>query len=93
MADMPVLYHKHSDCTDVADFGEGRCLVGGHLTATRRDAFTRAGGQPIRELPHLKHGQRVKIGGLIVARHERGALVRPQQRVFVFWQSKIPTAW
>jgi len=40
----------------------------GHLTATRRDAFTRAGAQPIRELPHLKHGQKVKIGGLIVAR-------------------------
>jgi error-prone DNA polymerase len=40
----------------------------GHLTATRQDAFTRAGAQPIRELPHLKHGQKVKIGGLIVAR-------------------------
>ena len=40
----------------------------GHLTTTRRDAFTRAGAQPIRELPHLKHGQKVKIGGLIVAR-------------------------
>ena len=40
----------------------------GHLTATRRDAFTRAGAQPIRELPHLKHGQKVKVGGLIVAR-------------------------
>lgn len=39
-----------------------------HLTATRRDAFTRAGARPIRELPHLKHGQKVKIGGLIVAR-------------------------
>ena len=39
----------------------------GHLTTTRRDAFTRAGAQPIRELPHLKHGQKAKIGGLIVA--------------------------
>ena len=39
-----------------------------HLTATRRDAFSRAGARPIRELPHLKHGQNVKIGGLIVAR-------------------------
>jgi DNA polymerase III alpha subunit len=39
----------------------------GHLTATRWDAFTRAGAQPIRELPHLKHGQKVKTG-LIVAR-------------------------
>jgi error-prone DNA polymerase len=40
----------------------------GHLTATRRDAFTRAGAQPIRELLHLRHGQKIKIGGLIVAR-------------------------
>ena len=40
----------------------------GHLTATRRDAFTRAGAQPIRELPHFQHGQKVKIGGLIVVR-------------------------
>jgi error-prone DNA polymerase len=40
----------------------------GHLTTTRRDAFTRAGAQPIRELPRLKHGQKIKIGGLIVAR-------------------------
>ncbi len=40
----------------------------GHLTATRRDAFTRAGAQPIRQLPHFQHGQKVKIGGLIVAR-------------------------
>jgi len=40
----------------------------GHLTTTRRDAFTRAGAQSIRELPRLQHGQKVKIGGLIVAR-------------------------
>jgi error-prone DNA polymerase len=31
----------------------------GHLTATRWDAFTRAGAQSIRELPRLKHGQKV----------------------------------
>ncbi len=65
----------------------------GHLTATRRDAFTRAGAQPIRELPHLKHGQKVKIGDLIVARHERSALVRLRRRAFAFWPSKIPMAW
>jgi DNA polymerase III alpha subunit len=40
----------------------------GYVTATRRDAFTRAGAQPILDLPHLKHGQKIKIGGLIVAR-------------------------
>jgi error-prone DNA polymerase len=39
-----------------------------HLTELRRDVFTRAGATPINELPRLKHGQRVKIGGLIVAR-------------------------
>jgi error-prone DNA polymerase len=39
-----------------------------HLTELRRDVFTKAGATPISELPRLKHGQRVKIGGLIVAR-------------------------
>ena len=39
-----------------------------HLTELRRDAFTKAGATPISELPRLKHGQRVKIGGLVVAR-------------------------
>ncbi len=58
----------------------------GHLTTTRRDAFTRAGAQPIRDLPHFQHGQKVKIGGLIVARHERGALVRQRPKVSAFWQ-------
>jgi error-prone DNA polymerase len=38
----------------------------GHLTELRRDAFTRAGARSISELSHLKHGQRVKVGGLIV---------------------------
>jgi error-prone DNA polymerase len=33
----------------------------------RRDAFTRAGARPIKDLAQLKHGQAVKIGGLIVA--------------------------
>ena len=39
-----------------------------HLTELRRDAFTKAGATPINELPHLRHGQRVKVGGVIVAR-------------------------
>jgi hypothetical protein len=39
-----------------------------HLTEVRRDVFTKAGATPISELPHLKHGQRVQIGGPIVAR-------------------------
>jgi error-prone DNA polymerase len=38
-----------------------------HLTTLRRDAFTRAGARSIRDLQQLKHGQAVKIGGLIVA--------------------------
>lgn len=40
----------------------------GHLSSVRRDAFTRAGARPIGELPRLKHGQRVVIGGILVAR-------------------------
>ena len=42
----------------------------GHLTALRRDAFTRAGVRPIGELSEMKHGQRVRIGGLVVARQK-----------------------
>jgi error-prone DNA polymerase len=42
----------------------------GHLTALRRDAFTRAGARPIGELSEMKHGQRVRIGGLVVARQK-----------------------
>jgi len=40
----------------------------GHLTELRRDAFTKAGAISISELSKLKHGQAVKVGGLIVAR-------------------------
>jgi len=40
----------------------------GHLTELRRDAFTKVGAISVSELPRLKHGQAVKIGGLIVAR-------------------------
>jgi error-prone DNA polymerase len=39
----------------------------GHLTSLRRDAFTRAGARSIKDLPDLKNGQRVKIGGVVVA--------------------------
>lgn len=39
-----------------------------HLTTLRRDAFTRAGARPSRELRRMKHGQPVTIGGAIVAR-------------------------
>ena len=42
----------------------------GHLTALRRDAFTRAGTRPIGDLSEMKHGQRVRIGGLVVARQK-----------------------
>jgi error-prone DNA polymerase len=38
----------------------------GHLTELRRDAFTRAGARSIGELSQLKHGQKVRVGGLIV---------------------------
>jgi hypothetical protein len=34
----------------------------------RHDALTKASATPINELPRLKQGQRIKIGGLIVAR-------------------------
>jgi error-prone DNA polymerase len=39
-----------------------------HLSTLRRDAFTRAGARPSRELRRMKHGQPVTIGGVIVAR-------------------------
>lgn len=42
----------------------------GHLTALRRDAFTRAGARPTSDLSEMKHGQRVRIGGLVVARQK-----------------------
>jgi error-prone DNA polymerase len=44
--------------------------VDGHLTALRRDAFTRAGVRPIGELSEMKHGRRVRIGGMVVARQK-----------------------
>lgn len=40
----------------------------GHLTETRRDVFTRAGCCPIDQLRQLRHGQKVKVGGLVVSR-------------------------
>jgi error-prone DNA polymerase len=62
-----------------------RASLEGHLTATRRDAFTRAGAQPIRELSHFQHGQKVKIGGLIVARQHP-----PTAKGFCFLAVKDP---
>lgn len=41
--------------------------LGAHLTELRRDVFTKAGATPIKDLAQLKYGQRVKIGGLLVA--------------------------
>lgn len=41
--------------------------IEGHLTTLRRDVFTQAGARSIGELSRLKHGQVVRIGGLIVA--------------------------
>jgi hypothetical protein len=63
-----------------------RASLAGHVITTRRDAFTRAGAQPIRGLPHFQHGQKVKIGGQIVARHERSALARRRRKVSAFLQ-------
>jgi len=62
-----------------------RASLEGHLTATRRDAFTRTGAQPIRELPHLKHGQKIKIDGLIVARQHP-----PTAKGFCFLADEVP---
>jgi error-prone DNA polymerase len=42
--------------------------LGAHLTEVRRDSFTRAGARSIKSLKQLRHGQPVKVGGLIVSR-------------------------
>jgi error-prone DNA polymerase len=39
--------------------------AGMHLTEIRRDAFTRAGCQPYRELVHVRAGAKVRAGGLV----------------------------
>lgn len=57
-----------------------------HLTELRRDAFTKAGAISISELPRLKHGQRVKIGGVIVARQHP-----PTAKGFAFLAVEDPT--
>ena len=46
------------------------------------DAFTKAGATPINELQRLKYGQRIKIGGLIVARqhHIAASAAKTRQR-------------
>ncbi len=58
----------------------------GHLTDLRRDAFTRAGARSINELAQLKHGQPIKIGGLIVARQHP-----PTAKGFAFLAVEDPT--
>ena len=58
----------------------------GHLTELRRDAFTKAGAISISELSKLKHGQAVKIGGLIVARQHP-----PTAKGFAFLAVEDPT--
>lgn len=58
----------------------------GHLTDVRRDAFTRAGARSINELAQLKHGQPIKIGGLIVARQHP-----PTAKGFAFLAVEDPT--
>jgi error-prone DNA polymerase len=58
----------------------------GHLTELRRDAFTRAGARSIDELGQLKHGQPIKIGGLIVARQHP-----PTAKGFAFLAVEDPT--
>ena len=57
-----------------------------HLTELRRDAFTKAGARSIAELAQMKHGQVVKIGGLIVARQHP-----PTAKGFAFLAVEDPT--
>ncbi len=59
----------------------------GHLTELRRDAFTKAGARSISELAQMKHGQAVKIGGLIVARQHP-----PTAKGFAFLAVEDPTS-
>ncbi len=60
----PMDRHTHLSTT----FAFTGVSLDGHLTELRRDAFTQAGARSISELSQLKHGQRVKVGGLIVTR-------------------------
>jgi error-prone DNA polymerase len=57
-----------------------------HLTELRRDAFTKAGATPIASLAQLKHGQHVKIGGLLVALQRP-----PTAKGFAFLAIEDPT--
>jgi len=58
----------------------------GHLTELRRDVFTRAGARSISELSQMKHGQKVKVGGLIVALQRP-----PTAKGFAFLALEDPT--
>lgn len=57
-----------------------------HLTELRRDAFTKAGAISITSLAQVKHGQRVKIGGLLVALQRP-----PTAKGFAFLAIEDPT--
>lgn len=46
-------------------FAVAGVTAGPHLVSIRRDAFTKAGCVPYRELWKLKNGARVKVGGLV----------------------------
>ncbi len=57
-----------------------------HLTELRRDAFAKAGAISIASLAQVKHGQRVKIGGLLVALQRP-----PTAKGFAFLAIEDPT--
>ncbi len=64
-AKLPAMNHADRLATTFAYTGVS---VEAHLSTLRRDVFTRAGARSIKDLPQMKHGQAVTIGGIIVAR-------------------------
>lgn len=58
-----------------ATFAFTEVSIEGHITTLRRDAFTRAGAQPNRDLSREKRGQRVRIGGMVSA-HQHPATAK-----------------
>jgi error-prone DNA polymerase len=61
-AAMPPMFPEQKLALTFATTG---VTAGPHLVSIRRDAFTKAGCAPYRELWKLKNGARVKIGGLV----------------------------
>ena len=59
-----------------------------HLTELCRDSFTQAGATPIASLAKAKHGQRVKIGGLLATLQRP-----PTAKVSPFSPLRTPRAW